>query len=180
VNLKPITVTAGHSPDSPGAERQGLKEHILMTELRDIVIAKLSAQGLPVRGDGPRGINQPLARAMDLIIGSSVAVELHTNAFPDQVAKGVEVVALPKQKALAQQLASAIAAVLDEPLRGDKGFIDQASTARGRLGFVQRGGLIVEVFFLSNPDALAKYQARYWRVASAIADVLAAHVRAGL
>lgn len=174
--MKPITVTAGHSPSSPGASYQGVQEHEIMTTLRDIVLSKLQVRGLPVRGDGARGVNQPLALALHLVAGSSVALELHTNASTNPAARGVEVISLPRDKALAQRLAAAMAAVLEEPLRGDKGWIGQEASARGRLGYVASGGLIAEVFFLSNPEALAKYQARNWRVASAVADVLAAHV----
>ncbi len=174
--MKPITVTAGHSPSQPGASYHGFKEHELMTTLRDLVIMKLRARGLPVRADGERGVNQPLALALHLIAGSSVAVELHTNAHDNPAARGVEVISLPQHKQLAQQLAAAIARVLEEPLRGDAGWIDQSQSARGRLGYVSSGGLIAEVFFLSNREALAKYNARHWLVASAIADTLAAHV----
>jgi len=170
--MKPYTVTAGHSPDSPGAERDGLKEHVLMTELRDVVIRKIADLGVPVRGDGAKGINQPLANAMHLIAGSEAAIELHTNASIDPRARGVEVISLPKDKALAQKLAMSIATILQEPLRGDKGWIDQSDSARGRLGFVARGGLIVEVFFLSNIEARAKYLERKWLVASAIVKAL--------
>lgn len=176
--MKSITVTAGHGGSDPGATYGGLTERDLMTQLRDIVILKLSAMGVPVRGDGAKGINQPLAQALHLIAGSAAAVELHTNASTNPAARGVEVISLPAQKALAQQLAAAIATVLEEPLRGDKGWIDQSASARGRLGFVSRGGMVVEVFFLSNPEALAKYQARVWPVATAIANTLAAHSKA--
>lgn len=41
-----------------------------------------------------------------------------------------------------------------------------------RLGYVSAGGLILEVFFISNPQEMAVYQARKWLVAQAIADVL--------
>ena len=46
------------------------------------------------------------------------------------------------------------------------------TSARGRLGYVSAGGLILEVFFISNPAEMAVYQARKWLVAQAIADVL--------
>ena len=174
--MKPITVTAGHSPGSPGAAHHGFHEHELMTTLRDLVIMKLQARGLPVRGDGERGVNQPLALALHLIAGSSVAVELHTNAHADPQARGVEVVSLPQHRPLAQKLAQAVATILEEPLRGQRGWIDQAQSARGRLGYVASGGLILETFFLSNREALAKYTTRHWLVASAIADTLATHV----
>jgi N-acetylmuramoyl-L-alanine amidase len=57
-------------------------------------------------------------------------------------------------------------------VRGAGGWIDQAATARGRLGFVRVGGLVVETFFLSNAEELAKYDARKWLVATAIAQAI--------
>jgi N-acetylmuramoyl-L-alanine amidase len=37
---------------------------------------------------------------------------------------------------------------------------------------VRAGGLVVEVFFLSNQEELAKYQARKWMVATSIAEAV--------
>lgn len=171
-----LTVTAGHGATDPGAVHFGYAERDLMTELRDLVANKLRAKGHSVRTDGDRGINQALTQALHLIAGSAAAVELHTNASTIGAATGVEVVSLPAQRELAQQLAARIAVTLGLPLRGSKGWIDQSQSARGRLGFVMRGGLVVEVFFLSNVRDLAVYQAKKWLVAQAIADVLDASI----
>ena len=35
-------------------------------------------------------------------------------------------------------------------------------------------GIVVETFFISNPEELAKYQARKWPVASAIVEAMLA------
>lgn len=167
-----ITVTAGHGATDPGAVYYGYTERELMTELRDLVANKLRAKGHQVRTDGERGINLALTQALHLIAGSDAAIELHTNAAASADATGVEVVALPAQRSLAQQVAKAISTVLVLRLRGDGGYIDQSASARGRLGFVARGGMVVEVFFLSNLKDLGMYQARKWLVAQAIADSL--------
>jgi N-acetylmuramoyl-L-alanine amidase len=171
--MKPYTVTAGHGGTDPGAVHHGHNERDLMTELRDIVAGKLRARGLTVRTDGARGINDPLANALHLIAGSSVAIELHTNASTNPEARGVEVISLPAQKAAAQRIAQGVAKVLNTRTRGDAGWIDQSQSARGRLGFVNRGGLVVEVFFISNQQELAAYQALKWNVATAIVDAVA-------
>ena len=171
--MKPITITAGHGGRDPGAVANGVTERDLMTALRDIVAAKLQAKGLSVRTDGARGINDPLASAIHLIAGSAVALELHTNASINPAARGVEVISLPAQKLLAQRVARGIAKVINTAVRGDGGWIDQSQSARGRLGFVQRGGLVVEVCFISNPAELAAYRALSWQVASAIAEAVA-------
>jgi N-acetylmuramoyl-L-alanine amidase len=167
------TVTAGHSAYDPGAVAPtGETEAALMVELRDIVASKLRALGHTVVTDGGWRQNLPLANAMLLVPGSAAAIELHTNASTNPAARGVEVVSLPAQRELARTIARRIAHTLGITVRGQGGWIDQAQTARGRLGFVRVGGLVVEVFFLSNPSELAAYQARKWQVASAIVAAL--------
>ena len=169
---KIITLTAGHSNSDSGAVANGLQENHLATELRNITAGKLKTLGYTVRTDGTGLINQILQAAIALIRGSDIAVEIHFNAATSKTAKGVETIALPKDKALAQKLSQEIAAVLGITVRGDKGFIDQSQSARGKLGFVAKGGLIIEVCFISNPEEIAAYQAKKWLVASAIAHTL--------
>lgn len=167
-----ITVTAGHGGRDPGAVAPtGQTEAALMVELRDIVADKLRKAGHTVRTDGGWRANLPLPYALTLVPGADVAIELHTNSFSTR-ASGVEVVSLPAQKELARAIARRIAHTMEIPVRGAGGWIDQAQTHRGRLGFVRAGGLVVECFFLSNPDELAKYESRKWLVASAIVKAI--------
>lgn len=168
-----FTVTAGHGAGDPGAvAKTGETEAALMTELRDIVADKLRQAGHTVKTDGARWQNLPLVHALTLVPGSDVAIELHTNAVENPAARGVEVISQPAQKEMARTIARRIAHTLEIPVRGAGGWIDQSQSARGRLGYVRAGGLVVEVFFISNPEELAKYQARKWLVASAIVDAL--------
>jgi len=104
--------------------------------------------------------------------GADVAIELHMNAATSTTARGVEVISLPAQREMARTIARRIAHVLDTPVRGAGGWIDQAQSARGRLGFVRVGGLVVEVGFLSNPAELHLVRTRLWLVASAIVAAL--------
>lgn len=169
-----FTVTAGHGDKDPGAvAKTGETEAQLMTELRDLVAVKLRAMGHEVKTDGARWENWPLVRALRLIPQADTAIELHTNAFISEKAGGVEVISLPAQREMARTIARRIAHTLEVPVRGAGGWIDQSASARGRLAFVNAGGLIVETFFLSNPEELAKYLDRKWLVASAIAESLA-------
>lgn len=169
---KPIVLTAGHSDIDPGAVGHGQTEAGIARELRNIVASKLRGMGERVITDGEPASNKPLRDAIALIPQGRVAVEIHCNAAANPAAGGVECISLPQDKALSQRLSRAVARVLELRVRGDGGWIDQSQSARGRLGYVNAGGLILEVFFISNPAEMAVYQARKWLVAQAIADVL--------
>lgn len=167
-----ITITAGHGGGKPGNTWGGHTEANLMTQLRFLVAMKLRELGHEVTEDGARDENWELAEAQKLIAGADLAIELHTNASANRNAEGVEVVAPPSRSALAQRLAHAIGGVLRIPPRRVAGWfpLDQFKRELGYTpGFVGRGGLIVEVFFQSNPKELAAYLERTWLVASAIA-----------
>lgn len=181
IPLPSITVTAGHGGSDPGNTWGGFHEADLMDELGHLVALKLRQAGFDVREDGPRGENWPLAKAVKLVAGSVVAIELHTNASTSPSATGVEVVATTDNRPLARSLANAIGGVLQIPVRRDGGWFDVMQLQRDRgfmPGFVRAGGLIVETFFQSNAAELARYQERKWLVASAIARELETYVRA--
>jgi N-acetylmuramoyl-L-alanine amidase len=166
------TITAGHSNTDPGAVNGKVKEADLVVNFRNAVTHYLREAGLQVKTDGTGTKNDPLSAAVKLIQGSSVAVEFHMNAAASKQANGIETIALPKDKKLAQDLSKAVADALGSRLRGDNGWIDQSKSARGRLAYVNAGGLIVELGFISNEDELARFNARYWLAAKAVAKVL--------
>jgi N-acetylmuramoyl-L-alanine amidase len=167
-----VAVTAGHSNTDPGAVNGKAKEADLVVNFRNAVTHYLREAGLQVKTDGTGTKNDPLSSAIKLIKGSSVAVEFHMNAAASKQANGVETIALPKDKKLAQDLSKAVADALGSRLRGDNGWIDQSKSARGSLGYINAGGLIVELGFISNEDELARFNARYWLAAKAVAKVL--------
>ncbi|TQR72595.1 N-acetylmuramoyl-L-alanine amidase [Acinetobacter sp. RF14B] len=166
------TITAGHSNTDPGAVNGKIKEADLVVNFRNAVTHYLREAGLQVKTDGTGSRNDPLSSAIKLIKGSSVAVEFHMNAAASKQANGVETIALPKDKKLAQDLSKAVADALGSRLRGDNGWIDQSKSARGSLGYINAGGLIVELGFISNDAELTAFQARYWVAAKAVAKVL--------
>jgi len=167
-----VTVTAGHSNTDPGAVNGKIKEADLVVNFRNAVTHYLREAGLQVKTDGTGTKNDPLSAAVKLIQGSSVAVEFHMNAAASKQANGIETIALPKDKKLAQDLSKAVADALGSRLRGDNGWIDQSRSARGRLAYVNAGGLIVELGFISNENELARFNACYWLAAKAVAKVL--------
>ena len=167
-----VTVTAGHSNTDPGAVNGKYKEADLVVNFRNAVAFYLREAGIQYKTDGVGTLNHNLNAAIKLIKGSSVAVEFHMNAATSKQANGVETIALPKDKKLAQDLSKAVADAFGSRLRGDNGWIDQSQSARGKLGFISNGGLIVELGFISNEAELAAFQARYWIAAKAVAKVL--------
>ena len=171
MTLRTYLISAGHGGTDPGACGNGHKEADVCLKLRDMVADCLNAMQQHVRTDGGIGINWTLNQALPLIKGTDLAVELHCNAGP-AAATGVEVLSLPQHKAISQRIAKAIAAETGQRLRGDAGWKDQRESARGRLAFVNAGGLIVELVFISNPGDMKTFMASADRVARAIAAAM--------
>lgn len=167
--MKPIIVTAGHSNSDPGAVNGALTEAHIVTDFRNMVVHYLAEAKVYYAADGHGNENQPLNEAIKLARFSSVAVEFHCNAFSNPAASGVETLSQDKDKDLGRKLCQAVADVLHIVNRGAKG---EGSGQHSRLGYVQAGGIILELFFISNPDDLRRYLDRKWLVAKAVAKVL--------
>lgn len=168
-------ISAGHSSADPGACANGHTEAAIALEMRDLVAKRLLEMRHAVLMDGDIAENLPLQTAIALIDGTDLAVELHCNAAANHQATGVEVIAPAHLKLVAQRIARAIAAETGQKLRGELGWIDQTQSARGRLGFIEAGGLIVEMVFISNAGDLRTFLAAKERVAMAIAGAMCAY-----
>lgn len=178
---KTIVITAGHGIrngriDSGAVAKDGTTEASIAVDMRGIIKYYLERSGITVLTDGVGKENKSLADAVKLIGRGAVAVEIHTNASSNAAAKGVEVLSLNKDKPLAQKIAAAIGGVTGFSLRGDKGWQPQSISPHGRLAYVSGGGLIVELFFISNPAELAVYREKRWLIGKAVAGVLCRHV----
>lgn len=171
--MKTIALTAGHSNADPGAIGNGLKEAEVAADLRNIIAGKLEQRGFVPRTDGKGTINLSLADASKIAQLAQIAVELHCNSVVNPQATGVEAISSYGNKQLAKALAKAVADVLGLRLRGEDGWIPESASQHSRLLYVRCGGVILELFFISNPRDVAAYKAKKWLVASAIADVLA-------
>ena len=90
------------------------------------------------------------------------------NAGP-ATAHGSEALAAPDDMWLAARLSRAIAQGLAIRDRGAK---PEGAGQHSRLAFVRAGGLIVELFFLTNRGDLTAYYDRKWLAARAVAEVL--------
>ncbi|TEU26091.1 N-acetylmuramoyl-L-alanine amidase [Alkanindiges illinoisensis] len=173
-NTKPVIVlTAGHSLIDPGACNGKFTEAGIVREVRNGVTAILNSRGYKVINDGTGTDNQPLGKAAALVKQGKIAIEFHLNAATSKSATGVEALAQSKDKAICQKLCSALANVLDIPVRGGNGgWKDEGSGQHSKLAYVSAGGIILELFFISNDAELKKYFERKDQVFTAIADVL--------
>ena len=169
-----ITITAGHSNTDPGAVNGLFREADIAQEMRNMVAHYLRGQGIDIRTDGEGKGNLPLREAIKLISGGKAAVEFHCNAFPRPTAGGCEALSQPKDRALSRRLCKAVSEVMGIPTRGsDGGWKNEGSGQHSRLGYVRHGGIILELFFITNPAELAVWQDKKWLVAKAVAEVLA-------
>lgn len=168
-------ISAGHSATDPGACANGHTEAAIALEMRELLATRLLEMHHTVLQDGDLGENLPLKAALALVKGTDLAVELHCNAATNQQATGVEVIAPPHLKPMAQRIARAIAAETGQRLRGELGWIDQAQSHHGRLAFVQAGGLIVELVFITHAADLLTFLQAKERVATAIAGAICAY-----
>jgi N-acetylmuramoyl-L-alanine amidase len=171
-----LIISAGHGGTDPGAVSADGKliEAHLALRLRDKVADICWAEGATVIEDGQKGENQTLPVAIGLLRShpGARAVEFHLNAGP-ATATGVEALALPTNRRLAQSLAMAVSATLQLPVRGgDKGYRPQDSGQHHRLGFCVAGGVILESAFISNPADMESYLKNEAALAEAIATVL--------
>ncbi|TCM68441.1 hypothetical protein EC844_105145 [Acinetobacter calcoaceticus] len=82
-----------------------------------------------------------------------------------------------KDKEVSKKLCAAITQHLGNKVRGtDGGWKSEGSGQHSRLGYVRNGGIILELFFISNPVELAAWDAKKWLIAKSVAQVLIDHV----
>ena len=166
---KSLFISAGHSHADPGAVGNGHTEADIVLGFRDAVADELRDKVVFAK-DGERGQNLPLRDAVKQASTHDVAIEFHCNSFSRPSATGVETLSHPDDYPLGRALCQAISDTLGIANRGAKG---EASGQHSRLAFVSTGGgIIVELFFISNPDDVAAYYRHKRALAQAVARVL--------
>lgn len=167
--MKSVFLSAGHSNTDPGAVAFGRREADVAVETRNMVSFYLSRAGVPHGLDGKGTENLPLSRAVARARDHDIAVEFHCNAAASAKATGVEALSGPKDTKLSAAICKAVSGALGIANRGAK---PENAGQHHRLAFVQAGGVIVELFFITSRNDLAAYDARKWLAAKAIAEVL--------
>lgn len=169
MQVKSLFISAGHSNTDPGAVGNGHTEADIVTKFRDLVADELEGR-VVFDTDGMRGQNLPLKQAIDMAARHDIALEFHCNASDNDSATGVETLSHPDDYPLGEALCEAISDTLGIANRGAKG---ESSGQHSRLGFVSRGGgIIVELFFISNKADMAAYYRHKTALAQAVARVL--------
>ncbi|HYE74868.1 MAG TPA: N-acetylmuramoyl-L-alanine amidase, partial [Blastocatellia bacterium] len=95
------------------------------------------------------------------------------NASSNKDATGIEALAHPSEKKLAQSLCKALALATGLKLRGESGYKSASSGQHSRLGFCDAGGVVLEVCFLTNPADFEAYKSAFNGVSEALANALA-------
>lgn len=162
-----ILLAAGHSNVDPGAVAHGYREADIAVEFRNMVSFYLSRAGVAHVLDGKGTTNLPLKESAKIAKDATIAVEFHCNSSDNISASGSE--ALATTAGLAAELSKACANTLGIKNRGAK---PENAGQHTRLAFVQAGGIILELFFITNQTDLAQYQRRKWLMAQAVAQVI--------
>ena len=171
-----VLLSAGHSNTDPGAVNGQYEEAELVTWFRNAVAYYCREEGLDVVTDGSGSTNQPLNQAVKMIKGTNLAVEFHLNAAANKSAKGIEALAQVRDRNISQEMCKAIHQVTGFPLRGDNGWKPENAGQHSKLAFVSGGGIILELFFISNDTELKYFLANYWLIAKAVAQVIIKHI----
>ncbi|WP_278369526.1 N-acetylmuramoyl-L-alanine amidase [Vreelandella titanicae] len=170
-----VMLSAGHSDTVPGIVANGYKEADIVQLFRDDVSDRLKHLGIQHALDGEPGENLPLREAVQIAKGFEIAIEFHTNGGGPG-ATGVETLSRAHNKPLGAELCRVTADLLGIANRGAK---PENAGYHERLAFVSGGGgLIFELFFLSNADDLRRFKDNYQALVDAVADVIADAARA--
>lgn len=166
--MKSVFLSAGHSDVDPGAVAFGRREADIATEFRNIESFYMHRAGVPHELDGIGTQNLPLREAVVKARRHPIGIEFHCNAGPP-TATGVETLCAPGNMSLANRICHALSNALGIRNRGAK---PENAGQHHRLAFVQAGGIIVELFFITNSHDLAAYDTRKWVAARDLAEVL--------
>lgn len=164
-----IFISAGHSNTDPGAVANGVKESEVVVEFRNMVAFYLRKAKVGHATDGEYAENWSLNKACAAARGYPVAVEFHLNASDNPRATGVETLSAPKDYRLGGNICKAVSRILDIRNRGAK---PEGAGQHKRLAFVRAGGIIVELFFVTNKHDLAMYAEKKWLVAKTVASII--------
>lgn len=167
--IKTVFISAGHSDADPGAVGNGYTEADIVLEFRNILANELEKLNVDFTMDGEPGQNLPLTQAIQYAKNHDLSIEFHCNAFHKPTATGCETLSSDHFE-FCTKLNELISTTLGINNRGSKG---EKSGQHSRLGFISKGkGIIVELFFISNPDDVHSYQINKFVLAKRMAQLI--------
>src|SRR5699024_3687954 len=166
--IKHIHIEAGHNDIDPGASAHGYVEAEEAKKDKDYLIRALAFQ-LQHRTDikiipdvDSENLNQTISRFKKTAKKEDALISLHYNAVDNQNVRGVEVWvkenASRKEIDLGNQMCETYSKMLQIPNRGVK--FEQNNRWK-RLGILHTGAgfsILVEIDFISHPDAMKKVE----------------------
>ncbi len=172
---KAVMLSAGHSDTQPGIVANGHKEADIVLAFRDDLSVRLADLGIRHLLDGEPGENLQLRTATAMASGCDIAIEFHTNGGGPG-ATGVETLSRAFNKPLGAELCNVTSEVLSIANRGAK---PENAGHHHRLAFVSDGGGIIhELFFLSNANDLYQFLKHREALLDAVAEVIGGAARA--
>lgn len=174
-----IAISAGHS-NVPGQDRgaigNGLIEGVEAVKIRDRVKYYLERVGSKASVDPDSSVTwRTVALFKKYFSDRDIVVDIHLNAAGSEKATGCEVIVPVKysafERALADELCTAISVNLKIRNRGVK---TEAQTPRKKLLWmtIPSENILIECFFITNPDDVASYTLYFDNMCAAIAGVL--------
>lgn len=180
-----LFLSAGHST-TPGRDRGAVShdgKHIegnIVAEFRTLVFdSLLKRYGYRASVDSNDSIlSQTIALFRQWATPRCVLVEFHCNASANARAQGIECIVPEKpsqfEEVMAFEICKALEGATGFPLRGNRGVKKESESARGKLGWLRMAGdnVIVELFFITNPQEVATWNRSKFEAADRVADVL--------
>lgn len=169
-----VIVSAGHGGTDSGAVGNGYVERDLTIELRDLVVAELSALGIKADTDpNQNALKETLAWLRGRFGSKDILFDIHWNAGP-AAAKGSEVIIPDVSSDYEKKLAEALLKVLTDVGFRSRGVKPEAETARKKLGWMRpvAENVLIEICFISNATDMKLYQANKQTIAKKLAIVL--------
>jgi N-acetylmuramoyl-L-alanine amidase len=189
--MRKVFISAGHSNTrgrDRGAAGNGYVEGDLTVEYRNLLTAELNKLGIKPIVDADNSILAETIRFFqNLTTNTCIVIDIHLNAAADPSATGTETL-IPAQNTefernLAKAMSDDVARILGIPLRGNhaglRGVKTELNSHHGRLGWMRLTGenILLETYFISNPNDTQKYQANKHLLAAAHARTISRFAR---
>jgi len=184
--MRPIFISAGHG-NRPGRDMGAVSgkdiEGVLAVYTRQVLVEAIKKRGGTAIIDDPSLITIETVKAWrNKISPNAIALDLHFNASANSSIDGVECIVPAKPNKLELEIADKISDIVSQltgtPERGRIGAYDgvkyETETARKQLAWMTLPGntVLVEWQFITDKEALAKFNSVFPQIADKIAEYL--------